>query len=335
MRVRATRLFSISTPNGFSGPVPALDLDFLAMTVAGALDPRITYTRTGTGSYFDSAGAMQTAGANLPRFTYNPITLLPAGLLAEPAATNLLLNSTTLATQSVTVTAVAHTISFYGTGTVVLSGTASATVVGTGAFPTRTTLTFTPTAGTLTLTVTGTVQYGQLETGTRPTTWIPTTASTALRGGDQANMTGTNFSSWYNQTEGTFVGEIVLVNPGAVTSPQHFFATTAGGASQRTVNFAFSSVQWQTYNGTANINLPGAPGNYPINKVAAGYKSGDYTATQNGLATVTRTDALVNTPNQLNIGNLSGSNQPNGTIRRLRYWNTKLTAAQEQSLTAP
>ena len=49
--------------------------------------------------------------------------------------------------------------SFYGTGTVTLSGTHSFAVVGTGAYPARRSYAFTPTAGTLTLTVTGTVQF--------------------------------------------------------------------------------------------------------------------------------------------------------------------------------
>jgi hypothetical protein len=43
----------------------------------------------------------------------------------------------------------------------------------------------------------------QLETGAFPTSYIPTTASTVTRSADNASMTGTNFSSWYNQTEST------------------------------------------------------------------------------------------------------------------------------------
>ena len=49
------------------------------------------------------------------------------------------------------------------------------------------------------------VTGAQLETGAFPTSYIPTTASTVTRSVDNAEMTGTNFSSWYNQTEGTFL----------------------------------------------------------------------------------------------------------------------------------
>jgi hypothetical protein len=121
-----------------------------------------------------------------PRFEYNPVTLSAVGLHKEAAATNILLNSksdgTNLGTQNVTVTAQAYTLSFYGTGTITLSGASTAgPSVGAGAYPSRQTLTFTPTSGTLTLTVTGTVQYAQLETGSIVSSYIPTGSSTVTR----------------------------------------------------------------------------------------------------------------------------------------------------------
>ena len=44
------------------GNSPTLDLSFMN---PGVLDPRITFTRASTGTYFDSTGTMQTAGLNL------------------------------------------------------------------------------------------------------------------------------------------------------------------------------------------------------------------------------------------------------------------------------
>jgi len=115
---------------------------------------------------------------------YHPVTHAPLGLLVEPTATNLLLASQTLATQTVTVSAVAYTLSFYGTGTITLSGVSTAgPLVGTGAAD-RVSLTFTPTAGSLTLTVTGTVSEGQLETGSVPTSPIRTFTTSVTRGPD-------------------------------------------------------------------------------------------------------------------------------------------------------
>lgn len=149
-----------------------------AVTTAGSI------TRSTVGTYFDSTGTMQTAAINAVRIDYEPITKEFRGVLIENASTNILLNSTTLSTQSVTVTASQYTISFYGTGTITLSGTHSATIVGTGTYPVRTSYTFTPTAGSLTVTVSGTVQKAQLELGAKATSWILTNGSTATREAD-------------------------------------------------------------------------------------------------------------------------------------------------------
>jgi hypothetical protein len=44
----------------------------------------------------------------------------------------------------------------------------------------------------------------QLEAGAFPTSYIPTVASTRTRAADVAQITGTNFSSWFNPSVGTF-----------------------------------------------------------------------------------------------------------------------------------
>jgi hypothetical protein len=190
------------------GGRPALLLNFVNTT---ALDSRITFTRTTTATVTGSNGVIQSSAINEPRFDYNPVTLASRGLLVEEQRINLLLNSlidgTSLSTQSVTVAAVAHTISFYGTGTITLTGAAVATVTGTGVYPNRRTLTFTPVVGVLVCTVLGTVQYAQLEAGGFATSFIPTAGAAVTRAPDVAQITGTNFSSWYNQTEGTLFAD--------------------------------------------------------------------------------------------------------------------------------
>lgn len=93
---------------------------------------------------------------------------------------NLLLNSATLATQTVTVTVGATNIlSFFGTGSITLSGAATGTLSGTGA-TNRVSLIVTPTTTSLTLTVSGSVTQAQLERvtyQTQPRAYIPTTSA--------------------------------------------------------------------------------------------------------------------------------------------------------------
>jgi hypothetical protein len=230
------------SPTATERILPRMALDF----TTGVLDSRVTITRAlNTATRTNSSGVLEIVNANLPRFNYNPTTLAAIGLLIEEQRTNLFLNSlidgTPLLTQTVAVTAVSHTISFYGTGTITLSGASTATVVGTGVYPNRRTLTFTPTAGLLVCTVTGSVQYAQIEVGAFATSFIPSAATSATRNSDVVVMTGTNFSSWYNASEGTFVVKAANVLATSGTNPRLTQADD-GTENNRVATIATSSV---------------------------------------------------------------------------------------------
>ena len=127
------------------------------------------HTQTGGVAEFDNISVRELAGnhAVAPTDAARPIY----GVEPKGGRRNLLLATNTLATQSLTVTAVAHTLAFTGTGTVTLSGASTAgPLVGTGA-GNRVSLTFTPTAASLTLTVSGSVTLGQLELGSSATAY--------------------------------------------------------------------------------------------------------------------------------------------------------------------
>lgn len=126
---------------------------------------------------------------------YNGSVWVNEGLLVESEArTNLLLNSSALATQNVTVTAVPHTLHFTGNGTVTLSGASTdgpLIGVGTGE-ENRVSLTFTPTAGTLTLTVSGDVVNADLEIGSTLSSHKPTLNATVTRAAETLTVPSAN-----------------------------------------------------------------------------------------------------------------------------------------------
>jgi hypothetical protein len=317
-----------------SSTPPSLDLDFST----GTLDPRITFTRASTATYFDVAGTLQTAVTNAPRFDYNPVTHAARGLLVEEARTNLVLNSATLVTQSVAVTAQAYTLSFYGTGTVTLSGASTAgPLVGAGAFPARTTpLTFTPTAGTLTLTVTGSVLNAQLEAGAFATTYIPTTAAAATRAIESATMPT---AAWYNTNAFTYVLDGTMIGVNAFNQQLVSFSV-GGSANDRTNIFLQPNGQptlTTIVGGAAQVNAMGNGGLLAAGtffRAGASVSTGLNAFSVNGAvaSTVTSIGGLMPASNILRLAGLSATNS-DLAVSRLRVWPIALSAAQLQAIT--
>lgn len=312
-------------------PGPSLDLRFLT----GALDPRITYTG-GNGSYFNSAGAITAATTNVARFDADPVTLAPRGLLIEEARTNLLLNSATLGTQTVTVTAAATTLSFYGTGTVTLTGTFAGSLVGSGAFPTRSTLTFTPTAGALVCTVTGSVLNAQIETGAFATSWIPTVGSTVTRAADVATMP---VGTWFNAAAGAIASEYLI--PAGSSANNSHWELDDGTSSNQLTNYQNAGgsplAVFNRVGGTIVANYTsGSSAIGVIGKDAVAWSAAGTVATANGAAPITNA-AVVGIFNRLVLGDGGGGaglSQPlDGWLRRIRVWPRALGVVELQGAT--
>ena len=321
--------------------VPSLDLRFAANRslrdhVSGA--ELVTFTRASSATVIGPTGAIETVADNVPRFQHDPTTGQCLGLLVEEQRVSLLLNSATLSTQSVTTAATAYTLSFYGTGTITLSGTSTAgPLVGTGA-SSRVSLTFTPTAGTLTLTVSGSVTNANLEAGSFATSWIPTTGTSATRSADVVTISGSNFSQWYNAAAQTwysgassssgaaYSGYVYAVGPDFNNSIQHY----------RQADFQpVARVR------TASADQYGATGNGAVwtgtsaNKFALALSPTSGRQASNGALDTAGDDLSVTLPSatSMSIGSLTGSLQFNGTISRLTYWPARLSNATLQALT--
>ena len=188
----------ILTPNAYKA-------NKLYSVVPSSGNGDMTFTRAlPTATRINSSGVIETVNADVPRLNY--ANGVPS-ILIEPQRTNRVLNSATVVTQTITTTAVANTLSFYGTGTITLSGTFSGSLVGTGA-SNRVSLTFTPTAGSLILTVSGSCTNGQLETGSYATSYIPTTSSTVTRNADVISKTNLYTNNFITSAGGTWFTEL-------------------------------------------------------------------------------------------------------------------------------
>ncbi len=309
--------------------LPCMAVDF----TTAILDSRITFTRAGnTATVTNSSGVIVGINADLPRFDYNPTTLVCKGLLIEESRTNVLLNSlingTNLTTQSVTVTAAARTLSFYGTGQIVLSGAASATIVGGGAYPTRTTYTFTPSAGTLTLTVTGTVQYAQLEIGSFVTSFIPTAGTAVVRNAELALMTGANFTNWFNESEGTLVVQASTNSSAAILS----FQVSTDDNNRVGIGYSGTANIFRIRNGGVAAdpaNVTASAANY---LAALAYKTANSAGSSNASAVVTSSPGTMTARTAASFGsNITGGFSQNGIIKRAAYYPLRLTNAELQA----
>ena len=186
--------------------------------------------------------------------------------------------------------------------------------------------------------------YGaQLEAGSFATSYIPTVASTVTRSADVATMTGTNFSSWYNQSEGTFVisydygsaaSDVGAANRYAVAVNDGTFNNRHSIYNQ--VGFASSGL---TVTGGATQAAPGSGTTIAANtalNAAYAFAVNNFAFSLNGGTAATDTLGTVPTVTQLNIGAaLSTTAILNGHIRQIAYYNTRLPNAQLQTLTAP
>ncbi len=318
-------------------PGPSLDLNFLS----GMLDPRITFTRAaGPATYFDATGTLQTAGTNVARFDYDPVTLASRGLLIEEARTNLLLNSASLGTQTVTVAAVANPLSFYGTGTVTLTGVSSAgPLVGTGD-NNRVSLTFTPTAGLLICTVTGTVTNANLEAGAFPTSYITTTGASATRATDVATLSSA--SLFLGSQASIAIDGIALQAPAAATNAA--WAILDDGTAANVLEFLSpAGNSGIRFIATANsVSLLAAGTEMAVGALPATYKAGislGPAAGRNAMNGVLGTAAspsagttALNGLNRLRLGN-GGIVPVSGYFRRVRYWPRALSAIELQAAT--
>lgn len=176
------------------------------------------------------------------------------------------------------------------------------------------------------------VDYMQCETGSFSTSAIATTSATVTRSADVASMTGTNFSSWWNASTGTFQANFRATLSG--TRP--VLSVDDNTANNRIELYTSTSSQkfTVTTSGAAQADITaGTASSTVINSQSAAYGSNDFSTSLNGAAAVTDTSGTIPVVTQLRIGANQAGNTTAVPIARLTYYPTRLTNAQLQALT--
>lgn len=204
--------------------------------------------------------------------------------------------------------------------------------------------------GSLSSTASGTngilIWGAQGESGSFPTSYIPTTSASSTRSADVCQITGSNFSSFWNASEGAVAVEFdrfapigSSVTPGYVYPRTFQFAGTSGNSidyfgrhdtspAKELITGTSSSVQQFAFEPTTSNNTA-----LGIQKIALGFASNDAALSYQGASVLTDNTVVVPVVTSLAIGSLAGSsNYLNGHIARLRYFNKRLPNATLQKL---
>jgi hypothetical protein len=176
----------------------------------------------------------------------------------------------------------------------------------------------------------------QVEVGSFPTSYIPTEGSSRTRAADNASMTGTNFSSWYRQDEGTIYGSAKTFQ-----GLNSYIAGIWGGSVQNRIALNWDSLS-RFFSGSRYLNVfsgtSTSAGTAPIDtfgKIAFAYQLYNNASSWNGGQVLKSFPLGFPNFTRLDIGNNNNSagNYLNGTIRRLTYYPKRLPDAQLQALT--
>lgn len=165
----------------------------------------------------------------------------------------------------------------------------------------------------------------QVEVGAFATSYIPTTTTSLTRNADQVVMTGTNFSDWYNASEGAFVASGYSVYSVAGANPLIY---ASDGTENNYLRLLANNVSSSTVNvsGVAQANFSfGSPtANSAINDYVLAYKLNSFCAAYNS-STGTDVSGTLPVVDRLQIGQRASGTLMSGTIKRIYYYNIRLT----------
>lgn len=176
----------------------------------------------------------------------------------------------------------------------------------------------------------------QLEAGAFPTSYIPTTTATVTRSADVASITGTNFSSWYRQDEGTVFADVSVLSTSKANQTLSFNDGTSNNRVELRPVGSASPLQMRTdcvVSGVAKYanQAFSLAGERRIGALAM--KANDFRL-QSGSSGISPISDALPTVDCLYLNYATfAAGEINGTIRRLVYWPQRLANNVLQTIT--
>jgi hypothetical protein len=243
---------------------------------------------------------------------HNPSTLAALGLRSEPQRTNLFLANLAPATQTIAVASgTTYTVSFYGTGSIVLSGAATHTMAGAAGV--RTQYSFTAGSTSLTATVSGlsATSYAQTEANPFATSPILTYGAAVTVPADNWAFTGVALAQLIS-------GSACLVIEGCaenIPANSYWFSVDDGTFNNRIYGQAYSVTQQYAVSvlaGSVTLAAPPVGGDLTTGKrrLAMSWRSVGGVSTYDGSAPATWSTANPTGLTEAGLGNTPFASTP-------------------------
>lgn len=179
----------------------------------------------------------------------------------------------------------------------------------------------------------------QLELASFATSLIPTTSAPATR---QSDLCSTTSISWFNAAAGAWYVEADALATGAVLYPVHLEMYSSGDASKRQIVF-YNGTDLEAYYGggvnSAHLVVKSAAQSNAMYRVATAYQTTADLAAVANAGTISSSSSVTlptgyDTFRVGRFGPSGGDGVTFGHIKKIAYWNRRLTNGEITSLTA-
>jgi hypothetical protein len=181
----------------------------------------------------------------------------------------------------------------------------------------------------------------QVENGSEASSPIFTSGAYATRNVDTVSITGSNFSSWFNSSEGTILVEGATNFRYATSNTFPFLFSINDGTNNNRLNIAYrvlsayTDVSFDVYTGgTSQVGYATNVSETTSTWILS-YKANDFSGAGRGVLLFTDAAGSLPTVNRIHIGMSASGNHLNGTVARLFYWPQRIADTFSPQLSIP